>query len=36
MITMAGQAAGKYLEEKGDIELKDMYFLWKAITEHAH
>lgn len=36
MITMAGQAAGKYLEEKGDIELKDMYFLWKAITEHSH
>jgi hypothetical protein len=35
MITMAGQAATKYLEEKRDIELEDMYFLWKAV-EHQH
>jgi hypothetical protein len=35
MITMTGQAASKYLEEKRDIELEDMYFLWKAI-EHQH
>jgi hypothetical protein len=35
MIAMVGQAATRYLEEKRDIELDDMYFLWKAV-EHQH
>jgi hypothetical protein len=29
-VTMTGNAASKYLDEKTDVALKDMYFLWQA------
>lgn len=31
MVSSAGNAATKYIEEKQTIELSDMYFLWKAL-----
>jgi hypothetical protein len=32
---VAGTAASKYLDERNEVSLSDMYFLWKAI-EHVH
>jgi hypothetical protein len=36
MVTVEAGAANKYLEEKEQISLSDMYFLWQAVKHLAH
>jgi hypothetical protein len=36
IITMTSGAVTKALEEKREIELDDLYFLWKAVEHQPH
>jgi len=36
ILTMYGQAESKHLEEKRDLSLEDMYFLWQAAQHQPH
>jgi len=36
ILTVYGQAESKHLEEKRDIALEGMYFLWKALEHQPH